>query len=119
MLNYQDRYLGLSRILEEVAVAALESGDYYQKLSRLIIANREWFISHVNKLPDCQAFNSRGNFTVVRLKNKTAKALKIALKKEKIIICKFISRNLLRVTVSNPKHTQNFFKLLLRISNAG
>ncbi len=74
ILNYQTRYLGMSRVLEEVAIAALESKTYYKKLSEEIMKDREWFIEKAKGLKYFKPFRSNANFVLVRINKKRAPA---------------------------------------------
>jgi len=113
LLRYQSRYLGLSRILEEVAVAALESEDYYSKLSQEIIEDREDFITESRNLRNFQPFNSRSNFVLMRIAHSTlAERLRVALTKEGVVISKFVSEDLVRVSIGKRGHTKKFLRLL-------
>jgi len=116
LLKYQNRYLGLSRILEEVAIAALESDDYYKKLSVEIIGDRESFINEVRNFKNFQPFSSKANFVLLRIANNAvAERLRNALQKEEGVVCKFVDENFLRVSVGEKELTGKFLKLLKEI----
>lgn len=116
ILKYQNRYLGLSRILEEVAIAALESDDYYKKLSAEIIGNRENFIDELRNFKNFQPFSSKANFVLVKIaSNVVVERLKNALQKEEVVISKFVDENFLRVSVGEKENTRKFLKLLEKI----
>lgn len=116
LLRYQNRYLGLSRILEEVAIAALESNDYYKKLSAEIVGDRESFINELHNFKNFQPFSSKANFVLVRIRNnEIAERLRNALQKEEVVLCKFVDGNLLRVSIGEKKLTGKFLKLLKEI----
>ncbi|MBI2427115.1 MAG: aminotransferase class I/II-fold pyridoxal phosphate-dependent enzyme [Candidatus Kerfeldbacteria bacterium] len=116
ILKYQNRYLGLSRILEEVAIAALESDDYYKKLSMEVVGDRKSFINELRNFKNFQPFSSKANFVLVRIANNDiAERLRNALQKEEVVVCKFVDDNFLRVSVGEKKLTGKFLKLLERI----
>ena len=116
LFKYQNRYLGLSRILEEVAIAALESNDYYKKLSAEVVGDRESFINELSNFKNFQPFSSKANFVLVRVKNNDiVERLRNALEKEEVVVCKFVNGDLLRVSVGEKKFTENFLKLLIEI----
>ncbi|HBX15819.1 MAG: Histidinol-phosphate transaminase [Candidatus Magasanikbacteria bacterium GW2011_GWC2_41_17] len=118
LLKYQNRYLGLSRILEEVAIAALESEGYYKKLSAEIIGDRERFINELRNFKNFQPFNSKTNFVLVKIANNIViERLKNALQKEEVVVCKFVDENFLRVSVGEKENTGKFLKLLEKIDN--
>lgn len=115
MLNYQNRYLGLSRILEEVAIAALESKKYYDNLSQEIIRDRNYFVNELNNFKNFKAFNSKANFVLIRVVDNMLGPMKNALSCQKVVIAKFVNGNLLRVTIGSKKHTKKFLKLLEKV----
>ncbi len=118
LLKYQGRYLGLSRILEETAIAALDSGGYYKELSAEIVRDRENFIKQLRNLKNFQPFSSKANFVLLRVKNtEVIERLKSALEKEKIVIGKFVNSDLLRVSIGYKEHTEKFLKLLEGLGN--
>lgn len=113
MLRYQNRYLGVSRILEEVAIAALDSGDYYKRISKQVINDRESFIKNACHFKGIKAYNSKANFVLLRIPDHAiVKKIKLALQSEKIVIGKFIKDDLLRVTIGYSKHTKRFIKVI-------
>lgn len=113
ILKYQNPYLGGSRVLEEVAIAALDSEVYYKKLSAEIIADREYFINRLRSLENFQPFNSKANFVLVRVTNdRVAEELRGVLEKEPLVISKFVEGNFLRVTVGEKKYTERFLEYL-------
>ena len=116
LLKYQSRYLGFSRILEEVAIAALESEDYYKKLSAEIIGDRESFINELRNFKSFQPFKSRANFVLVKFANAVVtERLRNALQKEEVVVCKFVDEDFLRVSVGDKELTGKFLKLLEEI----
>lgn len=116
LLRYQNSYLGGSRLLEEVAVAALESENYYKKLSTELIEDRENFISEARKLKNFQPFNSKANFVLVKVVGENAKQLlEHELGKENVLISKFVSENFMRVSIGSKQNTETFLKVLTKI----
>lgn len=115
LLRYQNSYLGGSRLLEETAIAALESEDYYKKLSTEIIEDRENFISEARKLKNFQVFNSKANFVLVKVEENVRKSFEQELEKESVLVSKFVSDNLMRVSIGSRQNTENFLKVLAKI----
>lgn len=112
MLNYQNRYLGLSRVLEEAAIAALESKKYYDTLSQEIIKDREYFINELNNFKNFKAYNSKANFVLIRVGDNILKKTTSALTNQEVLIAKFVNDNLLRVTIGHKGNTKKFLKVL-------
>jgi histidinol-phosphate aminotransferase len=115
MLRYQDSYLGGSRILEEVAVAALESGPYYRKLAREIMGDRSFLINEANKLKHFKAYDSKANFVMVRVDKSAKPAFEKSLESQKVLISKFVAPDLMRVSIGSRKYTKPFLNLLAAI----
>jgi len=115
-VNYQNRYLGMSRVLEEVAIAALESQTYYMTLSREISRDRERLFANVNQLNNFHAFASNANFVFIQIRNqKQSELLKNAFLKEKIVIYKFVDDDHIRVSMGTSRYTEEFLKFLRAI----
>lgn len=113
MLKYQSSYLGVSRILEETAIAALESENYYKKLSVEIVRDREQFIQELMTFRNFKSYTSKANFVLVRImKRDIQKRVNERLEHEKLIISKFVDNDLLRVTVGYRKYTKKLITLL-------
>lgn len=114
-IGYQNRYLGLSRISEEAALAALDSQDYYKKISKEIIQDRDGFISVVRTLKHFKAYDSVANFVLIRAEGLQAKLLKDRLLVELEIIAKPVGEDLFRVTIGDDVRTHKFVAILSEI----
>lgn len=117
MINYQHRYLGFSTILEQAALAAIDSEDYYHEITQKIIGERDHFISQVRTLKNFKIFDSQTNFTLVKINEKIIDKLKEKIAQEDFTISLFLKDNMMRVSIGLPKHNQKFFELLKNIDN--
>ncbi len=108
MLRYQNRYLGMSRILEEIASAALNSDGYYKKLGNKIIREREWFIEQVNATRSFKAYDSDANFVLVRFGPKARPFLRREMEREKALIWKFAGPGAIRVSLNCGNYVKQF-----------
>lgn len=115
MAGYENRFLGFSRILEEVAVAALASKSFYKKVAKKICRDRDWFIKKVNQLKNFQAFNSLGNFVLVKISPKKILSFKRFEKNKNLIIWKWIEKDLFRVSIGKTSHLKTFLSSLRKI----
>lgn len=115
LLHFQDYYLGGSRLLEEVAVAALNDAPYYKKLSREVISDRKRFISSINTLKNFRAFDSNANFVYVKANEIVLAKLKRGLTHEEALISKFVTDACMRVTIGSKRYTDAFLQLLRAI----
>ena len=112
IVRYEDPYLGGSRLLEEAAVAALNSEPYYAKLSRELIADRKRFIADVNKLHAFKAYASNANFVLVKVEKGIVLALEKRLKKLDVAISKFVTPEFMRVSLGSRMYIADFVKAL-------
>lgn len=112
LLQFQNYYLGGSRLLEEVAVAAMSDVQYYKKLSHEIISDRKRFIASVNTLKNFRAFDSNANFVYVKANTIVLAKLKKGLEHEEALISKFVTEACMRVTIGSKRYTDAFLKLL-------
>ncbi|MBI2444498.1 MAG: aminotransferase class I/II-fold pyridoxal phosphate-dependent enzyme [Candidatus Magasanikbacteria bacterium] len=115
ILCYQNFYLGGSRLLEEVAISALESDDYYENLSAEIIADRRYFTSEVSKLENFEVYDSKANFVLVKVKKEVKGSLEQELDKMDFSISKFVSEDFMRVSIGSRQHTKKFSEILAKI----
>ncbi|OGY85377.1 MAG: hypothetical protein A2233_04940 [Candidatus Kerfeldbacteria bacterium RIFOXYA2_FULL_38_24] len=113
-IGYQQRYLGFSRILEEVAVAALHSPEYYQKNAKKIIKTREEFIQQINMLNHFTAFESKANFVCIKIHTPAMKKIKKE-QKQQVQIGKLIMKQYMRVTMTTPEMVHDFYIFLKNI----
>lgn len=115
LLRYQSHYLGLNRISEEVAIAALQSNNYYKKISKIVIANRELLTRKINTTTYFHAFSSKGNFVLIEILPDALQLFKSFHEKEKIIVGKFIDETLYRVSIGTDKYYLSFIKMCNKI----
>ena len=115
ILRYQNYYLGGSRILEEVAISALESENYYKNLSEEIIEDRKNFISEVNKLKNFKAFDSKANFVLVKVNENIKNTFEQEMDNIDFSVSKFVFENFMRVSIGSKQHTEKFLGVLIKI----
>ena len=110
------RFLGFSRLLEQLAIAALDSEDYFHEAAVNIANDRNKIIKKLNSIPGFTAFDSGANFILTEYPVGVKEAFQQELTKRNIVI-KFISdepvfENMVRITVGTQKHTQLFLEAL-------
>ena len=111
-IRFDNLYLGGSRLLEEIAVAAIRSEPYYRKLSKWIIAEREQFIARVNRLQNFTPYHSDANFVLVKIRKPAIVPFKKRIAPLKVQISKFITPQFLRVSIGFHKDIVQFMKIL-------
>jgi histidinol-phosphate aminotransferase len=108
LTQFAARYLGYNRISEALALAALDSGDYYDSVRRKMLNDRVGYYNHFDKLQGFEAFRSNANFVLVRIPADRTTHLRKFLSERRIQI-KFFSepefQNCVRITVGT--HDQN------------
>jgi histidinol-phosphate aminotransferase len=67
MVKMSHRYLGYSRVSEEIAMAALDSTEYYTGIAKKMAADKESYYRRVGILPGVTVFRSDANFLLVEI----------------------------------------------------
>ena len=115
MLGHQHHRLGGSRILEEIAVAALRSPAYYRALSKEIARERAGAVRSVNALTHFRAFASRGNMFTVKVSPAAKAFLEKEMARAPRLVSKFYSPTLLRVSVAPKEIMEEFMAMMARV----
>jgi histidinol-phosphate aminotransferase len=84
LTKFAARYLGYNRISEQLALAALNSPDYYEGVKKNICADRNRYYHLFDRLPEFRAYHSDANFLLVRTGMNLAKSLQDLLTKQRI-----------------------------------
>jgi len=80
------RNLGYNRLNEKLALAALDSPDYYQDIADRMAADREAFYELFRSFPGCYIFDSAANFVLVKFPDHVVPVLKEELDRQGLII---------------------------------
>lgn len=102
LTRFASRYLGYNRISELLALAALDSAEYYRDVNAGIRADREEFERVFDGIPGCTCYRSDANFVLVRLPSGTAGTFTEHLKSGGILIKAFTEdefRDCVRITL--------------------
>jgi histidinol-phosphate aminotransferase len=86
------RYLGFNRLSEKIAIAALDSPNYYILMRNKMAADMEMLFKELNKLPGLKAYRSYANFILVKIPVEIKDSLKKYLT-EKDFIVKFMNED--------------------------
>lgn len=108
------RYLGFNRLSEKIAIAALDSPEYYNSIGKQMADDMDMLFNGLNKLPGFTAYKSYANFILVKIPAIIKAALNDYLK-EKNIVIKFMNEDGLNshVRISLGTHQQNCMLLEL------
>lgn len=66
IVRYSARYLGYNQLTEKIALAALDSGDYYRQITAQIREDNAAYYDFFVQLPGFKPFRTRANFILVR-----------------------------------------------------
>jgi histidinol-phosphate aminotransferase len=104
-----NRYLGFNRISEEVAIAALDSPEYYKSISDKMRQDKEFYYYELGKLKGFKVFKSDANFILVKIPKEICKGLKEFMNGKGLII-KFMNEELLnshlRITLGTEEQNR-------------
>lgn len=114
---FSARYLGYNRLSERIAIAALDSKEYYEEMRDKMTSDMDIYYNEFNKIPGFKAYKSYANFILVKIPIEIKDALKKYLTDRDMII-KFMAEdglfNHLRITIG----TQEQNALLLSMIKA-
>ncbi len=109
LLNYENRFLGLSRVLEETAIAALNSETYYRRVAAEVKRDREYLISKL-RAKGLKVFSSNANFILLRPSPRAVSEMKRIVKRQKIVLVKFFDDGTVRISVGLRKYINALLK---------
>jgi histidinol-phosphate aminotransferase len=103
------RYLGYNRLSERIALAALDSPEYYEEMRHKMINDTELYFNELKKIPGFKPFKSHANFILVKMPKDIMKPLDSYLK-ERGIILKFMNEEVLnshiRITIGTEEQNK-------------
>jgi len=104
-----NRYLGFNRLSEEIAIAALDSPEYYKTISDKMKKDKELYNSELGMIKGFKVFKSDANFILVKIPKEIYKDLKEFLNGKGLII-KFMNEELLnshlRITLGTEEQNR-------------
>jgi histidinol-phosphate aminotransferase len=105
MVKMSHRYLGYNRVSEDVALAALDSVDYYRGIAEKMATDKQLYYSRVGILPGVTVFRSDANFLLVEIPAAVRDRLKDFLAARGLIL-KFMNEPLLKSHIRITLGTQ-------------
>ncbi|MEP0823563.1 MAG: histidinol-phosphate aminotransferase family protein, partial [Ignavibacterium sp.] len=109
LTRFASRYLGYNRISELLALAALDSPEYYRAINENIRADRDRLYAFFDGIRGATCFRSDANFVLVRLPAGLAQGLADHLKTRDILVKTFSEdefRDCIRITIGTREHTR-------------
>jgi histidinol-phosphate aminotransferase len=108
------RYLGFNRLSEKIAIAALDSPEYYRTIGKKMAEDKERLYNEFNRLPGFHAYISYANFMLVKIPQE----VKVPLNKyltERNMIIKFMNEDGLNSHIRITIGTRSQNSLLLKL----
>ncbi|HGY56491.1 MAG TPA: histidinol-phosphate aminotransferase family protein [Caldithrix abyssi] len=100
--RFSSRYLGYNRLTEAIALAALDSPQYYADITAKMNADKDMFFEEFSRLPGFKPYRSDANFMLIDMEKSQMAPLKKYLTERGIII-KFMNEKVLnsqlRITI--------------------
>lgn len=84
--KFSARYLGYNRLSERIALAALDSEDYYSEMRVKMLADIDMFFNEFNALPGFRAYKSLANFILVEIPSQIKVPLKNHLLSKGLVV---------------------------------
>ncbi len=107
-----NRYLGYNRISQQIAIAALDSPEYYKDIAEKMAEDRDLFFNELNQLEEFKVFKSNANFILVKMPKDKMQILNEYLLSKGLSV-KFMSEELLNSHMRISLGTQDQNKLLI------
>ena len=119
-ISYINKYLGFNRFSEAVALAALDSDDYYRKVADDMEWGRQLYKKELGHLPGFKVYKSVANFILIKypieMKDALQKALTIEDYKIKFMGDKGLE-SCLRITLGRKEQTQVVCDTIKKVYN--
>lgn len=119
-MKFSARYLGYNRITEEIALAALNSPEYYQDISRKMAADADMLFKELNQLTGFKAYRTDANFLLVEIPSEIKTTMKEFLLARKLQI-KFMNEvrlnSHLRITIGTQEQNKNLIAAIKEFLN--
>lgn len=109
LTKFASRYLGYNRISELLALAALDSPEYYRGINENIRSDRERLYAFFERIRGATCYRSDANFVLVGLPTGHAERLAQYLKARNILVKAFSEdefRDCIRITIGTLEHTR-------------
>jgi len=100
--QFSARYLGYNRLSERLALAALDSSDYYSSITQKMAQDKERYYQELGKIPGFKVYRSDANFILIEI----PEAIKVFLKE-------YLSRQGIIVKFFNEKYLENSMRITI------
>jgi len=86
LINFSVRYLGYNRLSEKLASIAMDDTEYYERVTKLMQEDKDYFYKEFAKLEGFTAYKSYANFMLVDMPKEIRKDLNKFLKERNLLI---------------------------------
>lgn len=118
--SYVNKYLGYNRFSEAIALAALDSEDYYRSVANDMEWGRQLYYKELHDKPGFKVYKSVANFILIKYPIEIKERLQKALSSENYKI-KFMSdkglESCVRITLGRREQTQAVCDIILKTLN--
>jgi histidinol-phosphate aminotransferase len=119
LITYSARYLGYNQLTEKIALAALDSPEYYREITRKMAEDKDKYMQELGTLDGFTPFASDGNFMLLRYPTRHKNILQAELKKRKIIL-KFLDdpglQDCIRITIGTKEQNSCVLEAMKEIA---
>jgi len=109
LANLANRYLGFNLISEKIAIAALDSPDYYENIAKKMNSDKELYYQELGEIPGFTVYKSDANFVLVEIPPDIKASLNKHLT-EKGLIVKFMNEEVInshmRITLGTQEENR-------------
>jgi histidinol-phosphate aminotransferase len=109
LANLANRYLGFNLISEKIALAALDSPQYYEDIAGKMNSDKELYYKELGEIPGFTVYKSDANFIFVEIPGEIKETLKKFLT-DKGLIIKFMNEEILnshlRITLGTQEENR-------------
>jgi histidinol-phosphate aminotransferase len=106
LINTSMRYLGFNQLSEKIALATLESSDYYETVNQTISSGKDHYCQELRPLPGVQVYDSNANFILISIPPEALPKLKTLFCGAEIAVRFFTNNGLeshFRVSLAEPQ----------------
>lgn len=116
ILRYEHPSLGMSPVIEQIAIAALQEEDYYERSATNVIGERERMRRAINAYPGFRAYRSDGNFFLVRVEKPLQATFSSAIDRVQVVTVKHGFEDFWRISVHRPATNTRLLRVMKHIS---
>jgi histidinol-phosphate aminotransferase len=118
---FSARYLGYNRVSERLALAALDSQEYYDDIRTRMLADKKRYYDELGALPGFTIYKSDANFILADIPADMKETLKNSLKARGLLV-KFFDEpfleNSIRITIGTEEQNRRLIDAITEIVSA-